>query len=696
MRIAPAPPSPVRKGCALTQVESEETVWIPLSDGCRLAARTWRPAGVTEPLPAILEFIPYRRRDRHRNDDAFTHPALAARGYVCVRVDMRGSGDSDGLLYDEYTAPEWKDACEVIAWMAEQDWCDGQVGMMGLSWGGFNSLQVAACRPPALKAVVSVCASDDRYRDDMHYMGGCLLNDNLQYGATLFTWLGTPPDPEIVGPRWRQMWLDRLAVVEPPAARWMQHPTRDAYWRSGSVCEDYGQIEVPVLTVSGWADGYTNAVMRLLSGLKGPRKGLIGPWGHAYPHVATPGPSIDFIAYLARWFDHWLKGRDTGLMDEPMLTAWIQQSEPPRPAYVERRGDWIGQRQWPPADAKRLALVAAPGGVLATHPVSGQGTLATISSPADTGTASGEWCPYGWGSDMPFDQRGDDALSATFDMAVLSETLTLLGGSEVELSLDCNRPEGMIAVRLNEVAPDGSSRRITYGLANLALSDDYSGPRRMVPGAPFAVILRLNDAGYEIPAGHSLRLSIATTYWPLAVGSPGPATVRLHSARLLLPLLDADNAAAPPALGTAVVPAYPEARQAVAPARGRIAVTRQLEREETSVEVVRNLGAVELGDVALTLRALGSESYRMPWRDPASALSETSRLAAMQRPDWNVRIESRTSLGFEGEDYRFRAVLEAFEDEAPIFRREWDMAIPRPKALPPGNGPDDRVATLPA
>ena len=228
----------------------EESVWIPLADGCRLAARIWFPDTSALPAPAVLEYLPYRRRDRHRGDDALLHPGLALRGFVSVRVDMRGSGDSDGLLLDEYTAQEAEDALEVIDWLARQPWSNGSVGMIGLSWGGFNSLRVAALRPPALKAIVTTCASDDRYADDMHYMGGCLLHDNLQYGATLFTWLAAPPDPEIVGDRWRQMWLERLEAVEPPAGRWMSHPTNDAYWTAGAPGEPDRRIDAAVL--GGW------------------------------------------------------------------------------------------------------------------------------------------------------------------------------------------------------------------------------------------------------------------------------------------------------------------------------------------------------------------------------------------------------------------------------------------------------------
>src|SRR5690606_12987580 len=127
-------------------------------------------------------------------------------------------------------------------------------------------------------------------------------------------------------------------------------------------CEDYGAIQAAVLAVGGWADGYTNAVLRLLEGLPGPRKGLIGPWGHAFPHVATPGPRIDFLGYVLRWWDHWLKGHDTGIMDEPMLTAWMQESEAPRPRYAERRGRWIAEPLWPsPQVAPKTLHLTATG-----------------------------------------------------------------------------------------------------------------------------------------------------------------------------------------------------------------------------------------------------------------------------------------------------------------------------------------------
>src|SRR4051812_2824844 len=266
------------------EVDEIENVWIELPDGCRLAARLWLPRDARKkPVPALLEYLPYRKRDLTRSRDERIHPYFASQGYACVRVDIRGSGDSDGLLVDEYSARELEDALEVLAWIAGPPWCDGGIGMFGKSWGGFNALQIAALAPPQLKAVISVCASDDRYADDAHYMGGCLLNENLVWGANLLAYAACPPDPQVSGEAWRKRWLERLEQMPLYPARWLRHQRRDDYWRHGSVCENYTAIRCPIFVIGGWADGYTNAVPRLLAGLRVPRKGLYRPLGPRLP-----------------------------------------------------------------------------------------------------------------------------------------------------------------------------------------------------------------------------------------------------------------------------------------------------------------------------------------------------------------------------------------------------------------------------
>ncbi len=294
-------------------------------------------------MPAIFEFLPYRLNDGTAVRDSHHFPYLAGHGYACVRVDIRGTGESDGILDDEYLPQEQSDACEVIAWIAAQPWCTGAVGMIGISWSGFNALQVAARRPPALKAIVTLCSTDDRYADDVHYDGGCVGSDMLQWASSMLGWNGWPPDPAIVGERWREMWLERLRSAPPFIEPWL---ATSAATRTGSrarCARTSRAIEAAVYAVGGWSDGYTNAIPRLLEGLPGPRKGLIGPWSHAWPQAGPPGPTIGFLQEMLRWFDHWLGGVDTGIMDEPMLRAWIQDSF--RPAHLlHRAAGPVGRR----------------------------------------------------------------------------------------------------------------------------------------------------------------------------------------------------------------------------------------------------------------------------------------------------------------------------------------------------------------
>ena len=261
------------------EVEELDHVWIPMADGVHLAARVWLPKNAADnPVPAILEYIPYRKSDHTRPRDDLNHPYFAGHGYASVRVDIRGSGDSEGVLEDEYTAAELEDGVAIINWLADQDWCDGNVGMIGISWGGFNGLQIAALHPEALKAVITVCSTDDRYADDVHYMGGCMLADNLSWASIMFAGNSCPPDPAVVGDRWREMWLERLKGSGLWLDQWTRHQHRDAFWKHGSVCEDFSRIQCPIYAVSGWADGYSNAVFRLLANIDAPTKGLVGPW----------------------------------------------------------------------------------------------------------------------------------------------------------------------------------------------------------------------------------------------------------------------------------------------------------------------------------------------------------------------------------------------------------------------------------
>lgn len=260
-----------------TTIENE---WIILKDGTRLAARIWMPDGAEkDPVPAVFEFLPYRKRDGTSLRDESTYPVFAAAGIAGVRVDIRGSGESGGVIDGEYTECELANACELIAWIAAQPWSNGSIGMMGISWGGFNSLQVAALRPPALKAVISIASTVDRYNDDIHYKNGCHLSAQLSWAATMLGYQSRPPDPALVGERWKEMWLERLAGEPFFMEEWLAHQRRDDFWRHGSISEDFSSVQIPTLVIAGWADGYRNTPLMAVEGLGKKAKALIGPWG---------------------------------------------------------------------------------------------------------------------------------------------------------------------------------------------------------------------------------------------------------------------------------------------------------------------------------------------------------------------------------------------------------------------------------
>ena len=625
-------------------VRQIDNAWIPLADGTRLAARIWLPEDAeADPVPAILEYLPYRKGDAMARRDTRHHPYFAGFGYAAVRVDLRGTGDSDGILLDEYTRQEEDDALEVLAWIAAQPWCTGRVGMFGISWGGFNGLQVAARRPPELRAVISMCASDDRYADDVHYVGGCVLGvDMLPWAATMLTLLAQPPDPATVGAGWRETWFARMertpAFVEP----WLTHQRRDGYWRHGSVCEDYARIEAPVYAIGGWADGYTNAIPRLLAGLPGPRKGLIGPWAHAFPQDAEPGPAIGFLQECLRWFDHHLKGIDTGVMDEPMLRLWMQEPVTPSTRYKERPGRWIAESEWPPRDAGQWTWDFGPA---EPH-----------RSPESTGVDAGAWCPDGGEGDWPGDQRAEDERSLTFTTDPLEDDIEVLGFAEVDLDVEVDCPTAFVAVRLCDVAPDGSSLLVTRGVANLA-----HGSRDRV---------KLDAIAQRIPKGHRVRVGISTSYWPWVWPSPEPVTLTLRGGRVTVPT----RAPRPDELADFEPPEWsqPLETQTIAPAN----TSRRVERGEMRFEWDVG-GHRRLVDTGLEMDDTHVTTYRIEDGDPLSASVTVECSSALGRNQWRTRVQTHSEMTATKTEFLVEQRLDAYEGDELIRSRSWSLRFPR-------------------
>jgi putative CocE/NonD family hydrolase len=657
-----------------------ENLWIPLPDGDRMAARVWLPIDAeADPVPVIVEYHPYRKRDLSAVNNEPMHGYLAGHGFAAVRLEIRGSGESDGILRDEYLPQELEDATVAIAWLAEQPWSSGKVGMIGNSWSGFNALQVAALRPPALGAIVTSCSTDDRYADDMHYMGGCLLTDTLDWGTLFQALLALPPDPALVGDRWREMWQQRMDEVSVPVETWLRHQSRDAYWRHGSVCEDYSAIEVPVLAVGGWLDGYRNAIGRLLAGLSVPRRAIIGPWAHAYPHLATPGPGFDFLAEVVRWFDHWLKGIANGTMDEPMLRAWMAEDVPARPSYPTAPGRWVGEAVWPSPRIRTQRLHLDGDRLAAAEPAAAAGPR-VWSSPETTGLTGGEWCPYGTGGkgpEFPSDQREDDARSLVWDSQPLDERLEILGAPVVELDLAVDRPSALVAVRLCDVRSDGTSTRVSFGVLNLTHRDGHAGPRPMVPGERATVRVPLNDTGYAILPGHRLRLAVSTAYWPMVWPSPEPVLLTVLGGRLDLPVRPRrpDDAT----LRDLGDPAWgPEASVTTLRAgRWDRRIVHDVLRGTTTVTNTVEGPLVRQDRIGRALAVSGFDESRIVEGDPTSARSTSRRAFELVRDGSRIGVSADVTLACTRDDFVLEVAMAATEDDEAVWSREWRATIPR-------------------
>jgi len=661
------------------EIREIEHVWIPMSDGTRLSARIWLPIDAEQnPVPAVLEYLPYRKNDFTALRDSIRHPYFAGHGYASIRVDMRGCGDSDGILYDEYLKQEQDDGLEVLTWISQQPWFTGGVGMIGKSWGGFNGLQIAARRHPALKAIITLCSTDDRYADDVHYKGGALLaSDMLWWASTMLAYNARPADPAVVGEAWRESWLERLEKTPPFVDEWVRHQRRDEYWKHGSVNENYSDIEVPVFAVGGWADGYTNAIPRMLEGLTGPRKGLIGPWAHEYPEVAVPGPQIGFLQECLRWWDHWLKDVDTGIMEEPMLRAWIQDSVPPETDYTIRPGHWVAESEWPPKDNGQTRYYL--GNHQLVEQVESEETV-IVSSVQEHGLYAGVYCPFGQPGDLPSDQRIENGLSTVFTSEPLTKPMEILGFPEFTVELESNQKDALLAVRLCDVAPDGSSTRVTWGMLNLTHRNSDEYPEHLELGKKYTVTVRMNAIGHTLPAGHCWQLAVSPTYWPHAWPSPKPVTLTVYKNEktyLSLPIRE------PKAIDDELKPfEHPETAAVI---------EREILREANRTREIRHntiTGVSTLDDFSdegarrivhngVEYGSTNRNVYTIEEGIPLSAKVQCDWTLTVGRGEWQTSLASVSLMTADEDHFYLTNHLIAYEGEKEVFNKIWKTAVPR-------------------
>ncbi|MDQ1603137.1 MAG: uncharacterized protein QOE01_982 [Actinomycetota bacterium] len=633
-----------------------EPVFVPLADGTRLALSLYLPVS-DEPVPCVLEALPYRKDDLTATYRPEYVRLRDEHGYAVARLDLRGTGSSDGLAVDEYPAQEQRDLVEVIAWLAEQSWCSGAVGMYGTSYSGFNSLQVACERAPALKATIAIYATDDRYTDDVHHMGGAYrLLDLVDYPTYMVAMNALPPVPSLVGEGWQDMWRDRVDGMTPWLLRWLEEQRYSEYWRHGSLRPAYDRITCATMLVGGWADGYRNNTFRTIEALAAagtPHRLLLGPWSHMSTATSLPGPHVDLVPVMARWWDRWLRGLDNGVDDEPALTWFAQHSTPPGPDRANVDGEWRSAEAWPLAgasvDERRL----------------GEGS-ATYVVRADVGTAAWNSCAGSlpWG--QPADQRHDDADSLTWSWP--ADGMDLLGHPRLRLRVTSSEPVAFVSAKLCDVHPDGSSSLLSRGLLNLTHRDSSVAPAAMPVGEPVDVEVELETMTWVAAPGHLLRLSLAGADWPNTLAPPSPLTLSVDesSSVLVLPVSGESTPAAP--LPSPQEPAGDGHGEGVRwwterDVLGRVtacAVDHGSEYDVPLGSVAEHYaGRVEVDTETFAQRAASSAEFTVRW------------------PEATVRSRVEVDWTADAADFAVEVRLGTFLDDEPFAERTWSRTIAR-------------------
>lgn len=672
-------------------MESRLDVRIPTRDGLQLSANLFLPAAVgADGVPVILNTDPYRKDDWQAGWDLSLGTYLTERGYAYCRLDVRGTGSSQGVAMDEYTEAETFDGHDAVEWLAAQPWCSGAVGMWGLSYGGFTSLQVAATRPPHLRAIVAIQATDDRYTDDVHYVGGAMTVSELaQYAVSQVAQNALPPLPSAWGPGWLDGWRARLEATPVWLFEWARQQRDGPYWRRGSLAPDYERIEAAVLQFGGWMDEYVDAALRIQARCVNAagRRTIVGPWVHGLPDYASPAPNIDWLHEAVRWFDRWLKDEANGADSEAALTWFHRDPTPPERLPKRLNGAWRATNAWP-RSAPGVATLRLDGGVAPGlgRLVAGSAAVAdgvdTFAHQPTAGVLGGSLC---WGAGHPpnglaADLRLEDGTGPTYTGEPLAEPLDILGVPVAVLHVTATQPVAHLVVRLADVAPDGSVEQVSEGILNLTHRESHAEPTPLEPGRAYEVRVAMRGAGYRFPPGHRIQLRVASSHWPVIWPSPGAGELAIlrgpaTPSRLVLPLAPAGGELVP-------TPAF----------RAEPATLQELGSETSEPaawETVRD-------DVEGTITVRTHEASTSVLPDGVSTLfvGESLVMTASDREPGEGHFENTCDYRLEREGVRVTVVADgttvatktAFEmdvsirvelDGAPFFERTWREVIPR-------------------
>ncbi|HIK76723.1 MAG TPA: CocE/NonD family hydrolase [Gammaproteobacteria bacterium] len=496
-------------------------VWITMSDGIQLAADIYWPAGAdkNDRFPILLEYLPYRK-DESRARSYSLYSYFLEHGYLVVRVDMRGTGNSEGMVIPyEYSDIELDDGEEVIDWLSQQGWSTGSVGMFGISWGGFNSIQMAMRNPPALKAFVALMATEYLYQEDVHYMDGIMHTDSWMMGNDLYNALPGAPDFKM-----DEEWLRNRFNVKPSVYKYMRQQRDGEFWDRASARGKYDLIKVPGYHIGGWYDGYRNSLPRMLENVQAPVKAMIGPWDHDFPHNAALQPQVEWRAEAVRWFDQWMKDIDTGILEEPDFVVYIRDYHPPDDSLERIPGFWRWEEGWPINRIETQTWYAQANHKLSSiSGVNDEHTLENIPSIGLEGGGPTMW----WGS-IPSDQRPMDKNSLVYDSEVLVEPIEILGRPLAKLHVSANAKRANWVVRISDIAPDGQITQVAGAAFNGTHRNSSRDPEDIIPGEKFPLNIQLHFTSWIFNEGHKIRVAISNAMWPMLWPSPLPVKTLLE------------------------------------------------------------------------------------------------------------------------------------------------------------------------
>jgi len=656
-------------------------VFIPMPDGVRLAADLFVPddwdddAGELpggERRPVILEYLPYRKDEGIDRDwDLYTHVVDRDRGYVGARVDIRGTGRSEGVLPDrEYSDREWADGEVVIEWLARRPWCTGAVAMWGISWGGFNSIQMAMREPPppALKAIAAVDASDMLFKDDVHLIDGIMHVDEYVIMIDLLNAMTAPPEFPI----------DDAALAarfdRPPwFLTWLRHQRDGAFWQRGSLAPRYERMRLPALLIGGWYDGYRDSVPRMLERCPGPVKAILGPWNHAWPHDATPGPEMEWRDEAVRWFDRWLRGDDNGVDREPALAVFVRDAHPPRTDLAEIPGGWRLEDGWPPSGVEAKGLSLRADGSLGEEAGDG-GSHRLAHDDGSAGVEAGGW----WGELRP-DQTPFDERCLTYDSPPLDEPVEIVGFPRVELRARLKGAgDARFVARLCDVAPDGTSTLVTGAAMNGSQRASAAEPTPL-PEGDADLAFDLHVTSWRFPTGHRIRLAISNTCWPMLWPSPERFVMELAvgtgGSRVVLPVISGtERAPRRPAFG----PAAPTARAPGVHSGDFLVPIDWTSRREGTRAISSWEGASSTEYPWGTERVLERLVFEVDTERPADASVRGVARTDVELPGRTLTWQGELHLSTaEGTGFRYRYRRELTENGRVVRAREWKEEIPR-------------------